>query len=67
MNHPEKTELKNCFNLFETMHFDISKWNKSQDFMQTFPTEAVIKINKFSWRILKGNALYFKVRKWSCS
>jgi len=28
MNHPDKTELKNYFNLLETMHFDVSKRQK---------------------------------------
>lgn len=36
MNHPEKTELKNCFNLFETMHFDISKMKQEPRFHVDF-------------------------------
>lgn len=37
MNHPEKkTELKNYFNLFETMHFDISKMKQEPRFRVDF-------------------------------
>lgn len=38
MNHPDKTELKNCFNLFDTVHFDISKTKHKP----TLPSQNVV-------------------------